>query len=490
MPTRLYWRDTLLGDDGFPIYALDEATGTAATVQVQTSNTDTFQDLGAWRAAVGEGIDSTSFPTSFVISARGNGTVRIRIERRNAAGTVLAFSDWGVERATVGTHTETFTMANSWEPGDLLTIRMQGRRAAGTHGGSTIDIGVNRAGSYVDATFAEPAGVTYDGTGSDASTSSETGTSARETSVTAVDESASDQSGAATTVVLGGGANQSATSEAAQGATVAFPVGSDASASAESGTSTPSFSALASDASDTAESGAGVVVAAPLASNTSTSTQQGTAQVVGAPSETYDAAGSDTSASAQTGTAEAIVAAVGVDASASAEQSAVVSTLDAVGGDASTSAEAGQAEAVSSEANIIDATGSNASGSEQTGAATAALNTTGNDTSASTQTSIAAATLNGAGSDTSTSAEAGAAASGDITAAPPNRTLTVTARGRIARARDSPAIARTRASDGTVTADSTVVKSDEGANRQRVTAAPASERAAAGGTSTRVTEAA
>ena len=175
MPTRLYWRDTVIGQDAYTVWALSEAMGTAATVQVSTSNTDVFEDLGAWRAEVGEDITGDTFPTSFVITARGNGTVRIRVERRASDGTVLAASAWGTERASVGTFTETFTMATAWAPGDLLAIQVQGRRAATTHGGSTVDIGVNRAGTYVDAVFSAPEPVTYDGTGSDTSASSEAG---------------------------------------------------------------------------------------------------------------------------------------------------------------------------------------------------------------------------------------------------------------------------------------------------------------------------
>ena len=202
MPTRLYWRDTVIGDDGFPVWALNETMGTAATTQVNTANTDTWENNGAWRAEVGEHITGTSFPTSFVILARGNSAIRIRVERRDSDGTVLAASEWGTERITVATHTETFTLDTDWQPGDVLAVQMQGRRAPGTHGGSTADIGVNREGSFVDATFAAVEPVVYDGTGNDTSTSAESGVAevvgAPVTyDATGADASASSEAGAA-----------------------------------------------------------------------------------------------------------------------------------------------------------------------------------------------------------------------------------------------------------------------------------------------------
>jgi hypothetical protein len=155
--TRLYWRDTQTeANTGGANWDLSETQGTTATVGVSTPNSDTYALVGAWRLTVDDTITGDSFPTSFEVTARTNGQVRIRVSRSNSAGTIQASSAFGADRAATGTFTETLTLATTWSAGDQLVIEMQGRRAPGTHGGDTVTIGVNRTTSFVDADFAVP----------------------------------------------------------------------------------------------------------------------------------------------------------------------------------------------------------------------------------------------------------------------------------------------------------------------------------------------
>lgn len=153
MSVRLYWRNT----GAAPDYDLSTDIGTAATVAITTSNNDAWQSVSTnWSVALADPPTETSFPTSVVITARGNGVIRIRVSRANSGGTILASSAWGNELASVGTHTQVFTLATTWAAGDRLVIQVEERRAPNTHGGSTVDVGVNREATHVDYTAGPP----------------------------------------------------------------------------------------------------------------------------------------------------------------------------------------------------------------------------------------------------------------------------------------------------------------------------------------------
>ena len=153
MSVRLYWRNTGVAPD----YDLSTDIGTAATVAITTSNSDAWQLASTnWSVALADPPTDTSFPTSVVIAARGNGVIRIRVSRANSGGTILASSAWGNELASVGTHTQVFTLATTWAAGDRLVIQVEERRAPNTHGGSTVDVGVNREATHVDYTAGPP----------------------------------------------------------------------------------------------------------------------------------------------------------------------------------------------------------------------------------------------------------------------------------------------------------------------------------------------
>ncbi len=155
MPTRNFFRDTLIGEaNGLTIYELSDVQGSpTADVELRINNT-AFVSTTAF-ARSGENITGTSFPVSVNVPVvDGALEVRFRIERADGAlGDVLDSSDWSNVITTSGVSTQTLSLSTTWGAGDFLRITFQIRRSGG-HGNVTADISTQDADSHVDAEFA------------------------------------------------------------------------------------------------------------------------------------------------------------------------------------------------------------------------------------------------------------------------------------------------------------------------------------------------
>jgi hypothetical protein len=146
---------TVTGTGG-TTYDLDLVQGTAATLVSASISPTSFTKVFEFRREIASEFPQPTLPTSVVITAVSASTLETRWRAvQIRGGTVLAASDYGAIRNAVGTFTDTLTLDTTWQAGDFLALEVELRRTTG--GGSrTVTLGVNRAGSFVDATFVTP----------------------------------------------------------------------------------------------------------------------------------------------------------------------------------------------------------------------------------------------------------------------------------------------------------------------------------------------
>ncbi|MFU8868669.1 hypothetical protein, partial [Natronococcus sp.] len=153
---RLYFRDTQTqantgGEGQGSRWDLDPTAGSPATLDGLTNNNNTPVLLLAWHRTVGADVAAATFPVSLAVTAITNSPAfYLRAARYASDGTLADAGADGTLRTTTGTFTETLSLATTWDAGDQLVIELWGYRNAG-HSASVVTIGVNQAGSYVDA---------------------------------------------------------------------------------------------------------------------------------------------------------------------------------------------------------------------------------------------------------------------------------------------------------------------------------------------------